>query len=170
MRKLTTKKFITRAKKIHGNKYNYSKVKYINNREKVCIVCSKHGEFWQSPDKHTSGSGCPVCSSSKGEWEISKWLLKNKIKVIPQFTLRGCKNVNPLPFDFYLPEYNILIEYDGEEHYKPIEFFGGEKNYKKRKNNDKIKTEFCTEFSYNLLRIPYWEKENINEILKQTFI
>ena len=60
---LTTDKFIKKAKTIHGNKYDYSKVKYVNNHTKVCIICPIHGEFWQTPMKHLIGRGCPKCGS-----------------------------------------------------------------------------------------------------------
>ena len=57
----TTDEFIAKAKKIHGDKYDYSKVEYVNDRTKVCIICPKHGEFWQTPNHHLSGCGCPKC-------------------------------------------------------------------------------------------------------------
>ena len=56
-----TENFISKAKEIHGDKYDYSKVEYVNNRSKVCIICPKHGEFLQMPDKHLQGEGCPKC-------------------------------------------------------------------------------------------------------------
>ena len=65
MKKMPTEEFISKAKKIHGDKYDYSKVEYINNRTKVCIVCHKHGEFWQTPNTHLDGSGCKQCFSEK---------------------------------------------------------------------------------------------------------
>lgn len=61
-RRLTTKEFIQKAIEIHGNKYDYSKVEYKNNKTKVCIICPKHGEFWQIPNSHLNGSKCPKCS------------------------------------------------------------------------------------------------------------
>lgn len=63
MKKLTNNQFIEKAKKIHGEKYDYSKVEYINNRTKVCIICPIHGEFWQTPNKHLLGSGCQICGN-----------------------------------------------------------------------------------------------------------
>ena len=57
-----TENFIETARKIHGDKYDYSKVEYINNSTKVCIICPEHGEFWQTPNKHLSGCGCPKCA------------------------------------------------------------------------------------------------------------
>ena len=55
-----TENFINKAKKIHGDKYDYSKVEYVNNHTKVCVICPKHGEFWQRPKPHLSKHGCPI--------------------------------------------------------------------------------------------------------------
>ena len=59
---MKTKNFIEKAKEIHGDKYDYSKVNYINSQTKVCIICPKHGEFWQRPNNHLNGWGCSKCS------------------------------------------------------------------------------------------------------------
>ena len=64
MKKLTTEEFISKAVKIHNNKYNYSKVTYVNNRTKITITCSIHGDFKQTPNNHLNGKGCPVCSGN----------------------------------------------------------------------------------------------------------
>ena len=56
--------FIECAFKQHGTKYDYSKIKYINTDTKVCIICSEHGEFWQTPNEHLKGCGCPVCAKN----------------------------------------------------------------------------------------------------------
>ena len=61
-KRLTTQEFIEQSKKIHNDKYDYSRVKYINNHTKVCIICPEHGEFWQYPQDHKKGVGCPYCS------------------------------------------------------------------------------------------------------------
>ena len=61
-RKLTTKEFIQKAKEVHGDKYDYSKVDYKNNKTKICIICPEHGEFWQMPATHLKSYGCPKCS------------------------------------------------------------------------------------------------------------
>lgn len=65
-RKYTTENFIKRAKEKHGNKYDYSKVDYKNNKEKICIICKEegHGEFYQAPSDHIQGKGCPRCGST----------------------------------------------------------------------------------------------------------
>ena len=65
MGKLTTKEFIAKAKAVHGDRYDYSKVEYVDSKTEVCIICSEHGEFWQKPKNHLSGYGCPICSGRK---------------------------------------------------------------------------------------------------------
>ena len=166
LNKLTTKDFIKNSKKIHGDKYDYSLVDYKNGLSKVKIICSKHGIFEQLPNNHTSKKyGCPFCGESKGENDIVKYLNNLKIKFKRQKRFDKCRNKNTLPFDFYLPEYNCCIEYDGEQHYTPIEFFGGVDNFKKLKKHDKIKNEYCKENNIHLIRIKY--NENINDKLDE---
>ena len=63
--KITTEVFITKAKEVHGDKYDYSNVEYVNTNVKVCIICPEHGEFCQSPHGHLSGRGCPKCGANK---------------------------------------------------------------------------------------------------------
>ena len=77
MKRLTTDEFIRRAKDIHGNKYDYSKSVYINAVTKVCIICPEHGEFWQLPNNHLKGCGCPKCSNND---RISSNEYINKLK------------------------------------------------------------------------------------------
>ena len=65
-KKLTTEEFIQKAKQIHGNEYDYSKTQYMGGRINVCIICSKHGEFWQRAGNHINkGYGCPKCKTEK---------------------------------------------------------------------------------------------------------
>ena len=71
---LDTNKFIENAKKIHGNKYDYSKTIYIGAKEKIEILCPIHGEFWQTPDAHVHGSGCQKCANNTSNLEIEKKL------------------------------------------------------------------------------------------------
>lgn len=160
--------FIKKSKKIHGNKYNYYKMQYKNAHSKIDIICSKHGIFSQTPSSHLKGSGCPVCNSSKGELIINEYLVKNNIKFNNEYKFEGC--INPetkrrLEFDFYLPDYNTCIEYDGAQHYESINFFGGENGLITNKIRDKIKTKYCKNKGIELIRIPYWEYKNISKIL-----
>ena len=72
-KKKTTEQFINEAKKIHGDKYDYSKVEYVNNLTKVCIICPEHGEFWQTPKQHLRGQGCPKCVSTSSRSRCKKY-------------------------------------------------------------------------------------------------
>jgi very-short-patch-repair endonuclease len=153
-RRLTTEEFIKRANFKHNNTYDYSKVEYKGGLIPVDIICNKHGIFSQLPENHMAGSGCPYCNESKGEKDIERFLIRSEIKYKRQKTFSGCIGIGgrKLPFDFYLPEYNICIEYDGQQHFIPV--FGEEK-FKRLKINDKIKDEYCKKNGINLLRISY---------------
>ena len=111
---------------------------------------------------HTGSCGCLI--KSKMESYIADILTSENINFIEQYTFDDCKNVNLLPFDFYLPDYNVCIEYDGEQHYYPIEYFGGIKSFEYRKNNDKIKNTYCKNNNINLIRFSYLlSKQEIKE-------
>ena len=107
---------------------------------------------------------CKKCSpKSIGEDTIARVLDKYKIVYTRQEHFHGdCKDVNPLPFDFYLPNYNLVIEFDGLQHYRPIY---GEDSFKKTVLHDSMKNWYCRWNNIDLLRIPYWERGNIEKIL-----
>lgn len=159
--KLTNTEFITKANIKHNNLYDYSITKYDGSSNKVDIICKKHGIFTQIANTHLGGCGCPKCNNSIGELIIEDFLLKNNINFINQYKFDGCFNKSKLPFDFYLPDFNICIEYDGEFHYKDFGF----NDLEYQNNNDNIKNNFCEKNNIKLIRIPYTERENINEIL-----
>jgi len=143
---------------VHGDKYDYSKVKYINNKTSVEIICPKHGKFFQTPSRHfNNGQGCPKCHVSKGELQIIKYFEENNIEYESQKRFDACRNTRTLPFDFYIPSINTCIEYDGEQHFKSIDFFGGVKNLKQIQKNDCIKNSFCKTNGIELLRIAFNE-------------
>lgn len=85
-----------------------------------------------------------------------------------QKIFKDCRNKNPLKYDFYLPEYNVCVEYDGEQHFKSVKYFGGDEAFAIRKENDKIKTGYCLENNIFLLRIRY--NENIEQALDLFFL
>jgi hypothetical protein len=160
--------FLIRAKNIHGDKYDYSLVKYEHNEGKITILCKYHGEFEQTAYHHLNRKqGCPNCKSSVGENTVKKYLDDNKIKYIKQYRFNDCKNKQPLPFDFYLPDYNMCIEYDGEQHFKPHIFFGGDVGFELLKINDYIKENYCINNNIKLLRIKY--DENVDQSLDRAF-
>lgn len=163
-----TESFIRLSNEIHGNKYDYSKSEYIGQKIKTTIICPMHGEFMQTPGNHYHlGRGCPRCRESRGEISIRKWLNDNRIKFIKEKTFNDCVSIKKLKFDFYLPDYQICIEYDGIQHFEPIQRFGGIKEFKERKLRDSIKTNFCSDHMINLIRISYLEKDKIEDILEE---
>jgi len=172
-KKLNSKIFKNKCIKIHGNKYDYSKSIYLNTKTKVDIICKKHGMFQQTPNNHiTKKQGCPKCKNSKGELYIEIFLTKHNIIYETQKIFKNClseKNKH-LKFDFYLSDYNICIEYDGEQHFKPIKYWGGLKKYKSVIYNDYIKNIFCENNNIELLRIYYFDFDNIENILNKKII
>jgi very-short-patch-repair endonuclease len=164
---LSLEDFIKRSNKIHNGKYDYSLVEYDNVDSKVKIICPEHGIFKQSPYTHMKGVGCPICNSSKGEIKIKKWLDDNNIKYIQQYRFNDCRNILPLSFDFYLPDYNICIEYDGIQHFKPISIFGGDDSLIKTSIRDEVKNIYCGNNNIRLYRIKY--DDNVNNKMNDIF-
>ena len=171
-------KFLDQAKKVHGDTYDYSSVKYINNRVPVKIKCNKCGKiFEQIPQNHVRGQGCPFCTSSHNEDKIAKFLDTNCIKYKAEYTFKECKNKRVLHFDFYLPDYNICIEFQGRQHYKEgFDFYisynkgnidKAQKAFENAQKRDQIKREYCKSHSIELIEIRYDEDINLrlNELL-----
>jgi very-short-patch-repair endonuclease len=156
--------FLVRAKKTHGYRYDYSQVNYKgNHNHKINIICKIHGVFKQTPINHMNGCGCPTCKLSKGELQIKNYLDENKIKYVRQKKFKDCKDKRKLPFDFYLPNHNICIEFDGEQHFKPINYYGGITNFDEIKRRDIIKNSYCENKNITLIRL---DKSNVSEIDK----
>jgi hypothetical protein len=158
-------KFIIKSNLIHNNKFNYSLVNYINAHTKVKIICKKHGIFEQTPNKHLCGRGCPICNESKGEKEIKTFLINNNINYKTQKTFEKCFYKQKLKFDFYLPKYNICIEYDGDQHYTMYRFEKDDSKLKIRKIRDKIKNKYCKENNIKLIRLNPTNIKKINNYL-----
>ena len=148
--KYTTEEFIKMAKQVHGDKYDYSKTEYFNRLTPVCIICPEHGEFWQKAYSHLLGNGCHSCKESKLEKEIKLLLEQNKIKFETQKRFDWLRAKNPMSLDFYLPEFNLAIECQGEQHFKDKDFF---RNYsfEKRIEMDLLKNKLCCENGVKLL-------------------
>lgn len=150
----------TKNGKLTSNDVSYGSEK---NIWWLCSICEHEWKTLVLNRSH--GWGCPKCSLSKGEKKIFRFLDKNNIGYIPQFRFDNCRNIYSLPFDFYLSNFNICIEYHGKQHYEPKEFFGGEKKLIKRRQLDKIKFDYCENNEIDLLIIPYWDFNNIETIL-----
>lgn len=225
----TKETFIEKANKVHNNKYNYDKVVYKNRYQKVIITCPIHGDFIQDPNNHLSGKGCPICgrisaakthtmsndeyirrvqithpeydysitnytginnsiqyicpshgvitqsahdhlynqagcpkcNQSHGEKAILQYLKNKDIWVIPQYDIPIDTNINytgKAYIDFYLPEYNVFIEYNGIQHYTPVKHFGGKIQFEKQRLRDNAIRKYCSIENIKLIEIPW----NIN--------
>ncbi len=158
-----TEEFIKKAKQIFPD-YDYSKVNYVSSDTKIIIGCPKHGDFPTTPNRLLSGRGCPTCSESKGERVVRDWLEEHNINYIRQHRFADLKSY---PYDFYLPNFNLLIEYNGEQHYKekPDFFHKSPGSFDGQLKRDRIKKEYAEKNGIELLVIPYWEFKNIDKIL-----
>jgi very-short-patch-repair endonuclease len=140
---------------------------------KIRIICKDHGEFQQSIRDHLhSGAGCPLCSLSKGELAVKQVSELLNIPVIRQKTFpdlyvnkKNCK----LKYDFFLSSNNLLIEYDGEQHFKP-RFNATLEQFQEGKRNDNLKDLYAKNNNIELLRIPYTELANIDSIIRDRLI
>lgn len=163
--------FINEANAVHKYKYDYSKVKYVNSSTKVCITCPKHGDFYQRPNDHLNGCGCPICNASHGELKIEEYLKNNNIKYESQYPVKLQERMfsrNNLKIDFYLPEYNTFVEFNGEQHYKFMEFFHKtEDNFQMQVERDKRLKDYCKENKIKLIVIKYNQINKIEEILNK---
>ena len=163
MARLTTEEFIERARKVHGDEYDYSKVKYVNIETEVCIICNKHGEFWQKPASHLSNHGCPICNTvrnSKISQLVESKLKELKIEYIKEKTFKWLLYKRNMYLDFYLPKYNIAIECQGLQHFEQIDYFG-EHSLINIVDRDKLKKQLCEEHNIVLLYFNY--NDDINE-------
>ena len=165
-KQLTQEQFLNRISILKG--LSFTKTIYKNRRQDVIVTCNIHGDYTTKAEVLLKGCGCPKCKSSKGEDIIETWLLKNSISYITQKTFEGCSYKRLLKFDFYLPDYSMCIEYDGEQHFRPIKYWGGLEGFRKLIIKDELKNLYCQENNLSLLRISY--KENINKKLEENII
>lgn len=138
-----------------------------------CIFCGR--EFMGRPADLLRGHACPHCKTSKGEQKIYEYLSLNNVNHEQQISFKDCRDSLPLPFDFGVKDYNnnllFIVEYQGYQHYYPVDFAGEGEQWaldyfeNKTKRHDNIKKEYCKEHNIPLLEIPYWEFNNIENIL-----
>lgn len=171
--RLTTKEFIEKAREVHKEKYDYSKTEYKNTATKVCIICPEHGEFWQTPNNHLFGAGCPTCPQSNLEGEIRQFLIKNNIEFEQEKGFPWLVYNRKMFLDFFLPEYGVAIECQGGQHFFPSKLFGGKAEYELVVLRDKEKKRLCNEYGINVLYFsnahvdyPYPVFESLSLLLK----
>lgn len=161
---LTQEEVITRLTNTFGDKLDISKVTYITNRVNVCIVCPIHGEFYQTPHSHLSGRGCPKCLY-KSQYNLYNRLCNElpNLEILYEYSPDW---LGKQRFDIYIPKYNIAIEYNGEQHYKPMAKFGGVIGYNKTVERDSHKLEKCKANNCKLYVLRYNYKNNdLQEII-----
>ena len=138
------------------------------------FVAKKCGKIWEaSPANLLNNKGCPYCRMSHGERKILLSLDKLDTKYEYQYRFEDCIYQRVLPFDFYIPNKNLCIEFDGIQHFEPTQFNKkmsyeeAVENFKQQKIKDNIKNKYCEENNIKLLRIPYTELKNIETILNK---
>ena len=152
-KRLSKEEFIKKARKVHGDKYDYSKVNYVGSLKKVCIICPDHDDFWQIPSSHLQGVGCPKCNLSHLERSVMNYL--DDVGITYEYQKRfdwlGLQSL-----DFYPPDYNVGVECQGEQHFFPVDFAGKGvewacKHFDKLISRDKRKKALCEEHGIKLL-------------------
>jgi hypothetical protein len=164
---MTIKEYINRAKEIHGDTYDYSKVEYVNNKTKVIIICRKHGEFIQEAGSHITGVGCPYCIY-KNEAD-TKLIIEELTGFIFHKTKRIIKKDGRCyELDGYNNKLKIAFEYQGEQHYNYIPFFHrkGKIDLIHQQIRDYIKMKECKRKNIQLIVVPYWIKDK-EKFIKQ---
>lgn len=164
-----TERFVEKAKSIHSDNYDYSKVVYINNRFPVEIICPKHGSFLQAPKKHLIGEGCPKCIL-KTQTKIYEFLKESfpKYHWIWEY---NDKWLNKQRIDICCEAAKLAVEYNGPQHYMPLDNYGGKSEFYKTRKRDCNKQNLCKQNGFYLYIIKYDDvdydriRKDINNIL-----
>lgn len=167
----TTKEFKETVFKLVNSEYEVLG-EYTGNHEKILMKHTLCGTtYYVEPNKFKSGRRCPVCNESHGEIMIRQQLTKMGVSFKEQFKFPDCRYFEPLRFDFAVIQKNkvqTLIEFDGEQHFKPVEYFGADDAFAEGIIRDSIKDNYCHEKRLKLIRIPYYKINKIPEILEDS--
>ena len=168
--KLEFNEFILQSSIIHNNQYNYSKTfdtfKVGDANRKVLITCNKHGDFWQPVRTHIAG--CIGCKRCHTKWRKEHELLDElrlylkDIVILHQYSPKWLKRQI---FDIYIPDYNIAVEYNGEQHYIPVGRYGGEKSLIGQIDSDNKKRKIAIDNKCELFEIPYFYTKGQRQII-----
>ena len=164
------------ADRVSENEYVEYIGGYIDMSHHANFRCKVCGYLWDTlPTSILKGRGCPKCNVSQGEKKIGEVLDTLKISYNTEHTFDNCKYINYLRFDFFLPDYNTCIEYDGEQHFHPVRFVKHDNKgtpqalFEKTRYRDKLKDEYCKDNGITLIRIPYTDFDNIESIINKHF-
>jgi hypothetical protein len=178
LRTRTLEQLLKQALAVHGNTYDYSEIKsdqesnnvIYDSVGKIPIICKEHGVFSINPNNHIYlQQGCPECSATKGEVRVRQYLELNQIDYVFQWSDHDCTDKGKLRFDFYLPDHRVAIEFDGQQHFMPVNFTGSmtEKEMIAKFDDvlrrDAIKEDWCKAKEIRLIRVPY--TENVEKTL-----
>lgn len=168
-KEISKEEFIDRLTHHHNNKIIlYGE--YINISTPTLFKCENCNHIWEAVPSNVCGySGCPNCFSSYGEQKIRNYIDSHGINYKSQKKYKGLIGVKGglLSYDFYLPDYNLLIEFQGEQHEHSVEYFGGEEQFKVQQEHDRRKREYAKLHKIKLLEIWYYDIDNISEILNE---
>lgn len=171
--KKTTEQFISEMRNINPNIVILGE--YINAETPIEYICECGTRHKSSPSLLLMGHKCGHCNMSKSEYTTKYYLEDHNVEYIFNYKFDDCINKIPLKFDFYIPKYNMCIELDGEHHFKPVTFKGisyelALERHQYTKKLDEIKNIYCEKNMINLVRIPYWDFSNIENILDKSFL
>jgi very-short-patch-repair endonuclease len=157
-RQYTTEEFIELARARHGDRYDYSLADYVSSGEKVLIGCPDHGTFAQSAASHLYGIACPRCAESQGEREVRRVLETHDVEFVTQFSHPTLRDRGRLLVDFALPSRRVLIEFDGTQHRRPVQFGAmtqeeAQVAFKELVRRDNLKTRWAAENGWTLVRL-----------------
>lgn len=171
------KEYLKRLHAVHGNILSFKKSKFNKAKDKIEIICKgavSHENFWASPNNLLKGRGCPICKISIGCKIIARWLEKQKIKYLTEWTDHNLYSPlykrAKLRFDFFISKLNLIIEFDGEQHFRPLTL--GKMSEKQArisfetiKRNDRLKNKWAKKNKIKMIRIKY--NQNIHKILEK---
>ena len=172
--KYSTNEFIIKARSVHGDLYDYSRVNYVNKNVPVEIICHKHGIFLQKPHDHISGCGCQKCKSWKTQYKIFEFLTKEFSEINWKWEYSP-KWLGLQKFDIYCIEYNFAVEFNGIQHYEPVKTFGDIDGFKSTQKRDRLKLQKCIENNCTLYVIKYDDvnydkiREDINKLINNNY-
>ena len=170
------KERLSNDEKLHRMNILHPEIKVLKmgntTNDKVKCLCKNCNNIWDATFSNLTNpcllTGCPICNNSKGEKRIQQILDELSIFYIPQYTFDDCVDIKPLPFDFFLPDYNIAIEYDGEFHYEEKwsdSRFTAKERLEYIQGHDETKTLYCIKNNIKLIRIPYWDFDKIEKYI-----
>lgn len=167
--RVSTDEWIDRFRTSHGDRYMYDKVDYVSAKKNMLIGCRIHGYFKQRPFTHLNARGecCPKCYATKGEAAVFQSLDRLGVEYECQAGFTSCRRLVHLSFDFFLPNHALLIEFDGEQHFRASWSFGGEEMFQYRKELDEIKNQWARTHGIPLVRLRDIHLPRIDTILEK---